>query len=55
MTKVGDYANLTMNLTRGDVCFYKLKNSCGRVKVDLTRVDNSDNGVTIEYLEFEKG
>jgi len=41
-----------MGLTRGDVCFYRIKTTCGLAKVDLTRVDNS-NSILIEYIEFE--
>ena len=43
-----------MGLTRGDVCFYRIKTTCGLAKVDLTRVDNS-NSILIEYIEFESG
>ena len=28
-----------MGLTRGDVCFYRIKTTCGLAKVDLTRVE----------------
>lgn len=52
--KVGDIVNLTMTMTRGELCFYKIKNKCGRNKVDLIKVDNSDS-ILIEYIEFETG
>ncbi|CDW78894.1 UNKNOWN [Stylonychia lemnae] len=54
LTEVGKTVNLSMGLTRGDVCFYKIKTKCGLPKVDLTRVDNSDN-ILIEYIEYESG
>jgi len=46
------------NLGRGDVCFYRVKNSCGRLKFEVENVlfNAADiNGIMIEYLEFEAG
>lgn len=54
MATVGLTVNLTLALTRGEVCFYKLNNKCGLTKIDLITVDNSDN-IIIEYIEFENG
>lgn len=54
ITAVGGTANLTMTMARGEVCFYKIMNSCGRAKVDLLQVDNSAS-ILIEFMEFEKG
>eukprot|EP00347_Sterkiella_histriomuscorum_P004798 403359057 len=41
-------------MIRGETCFYKIKNTCGRNKIDLIRVDNSDS-ILIEYIEYESG
>eukprot|EP00347_Sterkiella_histriomuscorum_P014748 403359692 len=54
LEKVGAVANLSMAMIRGETCFYKIKNTCGRNKIDLIRVDNSDS-ILIEYIEYESG
>ena len=44
------------NMGRGDVCFYRLKNTCGRLKLDVDGLFNTAetiNGILLEYLEFE--
>lgn len=41
-----------MSLDIGDVCFYKIKTSCGILKIDMLTVQNP-NDILIEYLEFQ--
>jgi hypothetical protein len=46
---------LTVNLTtKGDVCFYRIKNSCGKLKIDVDpMLMISNDMVLVEYMEFE--
>lgn len=52
LTNLGDVANISMSLQRGDVCFYKISSACGLPKIDL--VDSPPN-VVVEYIQFEAG
>lgn len=51
LSEVGKTANLSMTLTRGDVCFFKIKNNCGLLKTDLILVEYP-NDVIVEFIEF---
>ena len=51
MNKVGEFATLNFTLTRGDVCFYKVRTGCdARLTVNVSQLENSDT-IIIEYLE----
>jgi hypothetical protein len=58
LASVGQTSSLNFVLQKGDVCFYKIKTICGRLKVDLLQLDRGDvatGTVVAEFLEFEKG
>ena len=49
----GAGANMSLKFTigRGDVCFYKILNTCGIAKIDLNYMDNSGS-ILAEFIEF---
>jgi hypothetical protein len=54
LASVGTTVNITFILSKGDVCFYKIKSQCGLTKLDFLKMDNSDSIIS-EYMEFERG
>ena len=51
---IGRSLNLSFNMTRGDICFYKIKTKCGVLKTDVISITSGSN-VLIEFIEFENG